>query len=76
VDVEAIHWQWPALLLATRQIVAVDRRNGLGRLRTVGPVANLLRSRGLDTAKLAVSGEELAHEFRRYSGGRFGIRQQ
>jgi hypothetical protein len=78
-DVEAIHWQWPGSLLATRQIVAVDRRNGLGAVERSGlwrRGANLLRSRGLDTAKLAVSDEELAHEFRRYSGGRFGIRRR
>jgi hypothetical protein len=77
-DIEAIHWQWPGPLLATRQIVAVDRRShGARPIRSaIQLVPRWLRSRGLDTAKLAVSDEELAHQFRRYSGGRFGIRQQ
>jgi hypothetical protein len=77
-DIEAIHWQWPGQLLATRQIVAVDRRSySSGSIwSTIQLVPKWLRSRGLDTAKLAVSDEELAHQFRRYSGGRFGIRQQ
>lgn len=79
-DIEAIHWKWPATPLATRPYVAVDRRNGHGPHSERSSVRQflwkILRSRGLDPAKLVLSDEELAHEFRRYSEGRFGIRQR
>jgi hypothetical protein len=79
-DIEAIHWQWPGTPLATRPYIAVDCRNAHGwqseRTSVRQLVRKTLRSHGLDPAKLAVSDEELAHEFRRYSGGRFGIRQR
>ena len=79
-DIEAIHWPWPGSPLATRPYVAVDRRDGHGshseRTSVRQLVRKMLRARGLDPAKLAVSDQELAHQFRCYSGGRFGIRQR
>jgi hypothetical protein len=63
-EVVAIHWQRPPTVYAARPYLAIDLR------RDVGPL-KMLRSRGIDAAKLAISGQELAHLFRQYSGGRF-----
>jgi hypothetical protein len=80
-EVEAIHWTWPSSVYATRRFVAIELRSGHTSLGWAGQARLLLssgafRSRSIDPAKLAISDEELAHLFRLYSGGRFGIAQR
>jgi hypothetical protein len=80
-EIEAIHWTWPSPIFAPRRFVAIELRSGRTP-RGGAERARLLlssgafRSRGIDPAKLAISDEELAHLFRLYSGGRFGIAQR
>jgi hypothetical protein len=79
-EVQAIHWKWPSNVLATRPFVGIERRTGYvpisGVRRARQLISGAFRSRGIDPAKLSVSPEELAHLFRRYSGGRFGIAER
>lgn len=79
-EVEAIHWEWPGSVYNTRPRIAIERRNPhtplTGTQRTRKLLSRVFGTRGIDPAKLAISDEELAHLFRHYSGGRFGIAQR
>ncbi len=79
-QVEAIHWKWPSDVFVTRPLIAIERRKVATALGSAQRARQVLRrlfgTRAIDPAKLAISDDELAHLFRRYSGGRFGIAQR
>ena len=74
IDDHSYRWTW--ILLGPLVLYGAGIFLNTWRWDVWHLVRKMVTSHGLEPTKLSVSDEELAHQFRRYSDGRFGIRRR